>query len=1091
MTSFNSQVGSLRERSDLSSLNFPDGYPVVPLVSRSWGGSKFKLLILVESIDSRDIYSGKLLSGEDEDQPRSRDARSEHNPMKSIFMTVFDKAVAMLKQYDITFDEDSFPSLAVANFNAKKIKSLDPQVQRTHFSGFATRALSIIEKLKPTHILICGDTAAHVLLSRFEAPEGELSADEVSKNSLFKRGWVFKRAWRGREFLVTPTLDLESLYSVGKVEGDDEDEGDKYAAGDLLYFVARNFMNLLAGRNLHDLSHIKPNPVYVDTIAKFDTLMEKLWSADTFALDTETKNLSNSKNAFYMMQVAISTKKGYCIPVSHPKGPFTPEEQAYILGKFRKLLASKKKKTIITLNGVFDTRVSRTILDLAFIPHHNIHEITAGEQLLDENLGLFARMKFYFLGDYVKSSYQNLRNLFCYYGNDLYYRLPFSKEERNLTGSFPPDDENLLKYCSLDVQSIFGMAEQQFERAERIIVRQNYKSKPVTYSKYFRTHLLNQMSNTVIGISHMEQNGSPIDTDYLLHLMGKNSPLHKVINETTQELLALPNVKKTNLQLLNNVGKSKTSLFGGTPNIFNLGTKEHVLKLFLEVMALKSVATTPTGAPSIGKAFVAAYEKQHKEVELFAVIGKAKKLLSTYVKSWYDIIQEDLDSVVDKCLRPSFGFFTIVTGRLNSFKPSLQQVPSRGKLAYYIKRAFRAPQGFLNIKYDYSAHEVRGWSYLSGDKAIAASFQAGLDLRRELIKVSFPKEFKFSLKLDAKSKERKGLDAEKDKAKIAEIDAWLKKHENHVLVRLFKKLAKDGDFHLQNVYRVFKKWVDKSHPLRDAVKAIVFGLIYGKGIRSLAKQLGIEEEEAASIADGLFAEFPVGAKWLEAAILQVKKYGYVMSPIGRCRRLWRVFTGRRAVISAAGRRAQNAPIQGLASEMGSSAAVLVLRRSYLFIKKWKTWFTWKHFPLYNRAVHDANYFTVPYEMVIPFIHIMQYMATNGLVDWYDEYFGFRCTIEPEIELEFSASEDKSYKWSWQIPEVPYLIHKCLQDQIALGTLDPRDLDRVFKTIMKPWKDKEMREYLQSTYPLLNVPDLLPQIEATVAEMKFNDKGLIV
>ena len=38
------------------------------------------------------------------------------------------------------------------------------------------------------------------------------------------------------------------------------------------------------------------------------------------------------------------------------------------------------------------------------------------------------------------------------------------------------------------------------------------------------------------------------------------------------------------------------------------------------------------------------------------------------------------------------------------------------------------------------------------------------------------------------------------------------------------RLKKEGDIHLANIYRFFKKWVEKSHPLRSAIKNIVFGM---------------------------------------------------------------------------------------------------------------------------------------------------------------------------------------------------------------------------------------------------------------------------
>ena len=67
-------------------------------------------------------------------------------------------------------------------------------------------------------------------------------------------------------------------------------------------------------------------------------------------------------------------------------------------------------------------------------------------------------------------------------------------------------------------------------------------------------------------------------------------------------------------------------------------------------------------------------------------------------------------------LRPTYNFAEIVTGRTSANSPNLQQVPSRGPMAKYIKRLLISTPGFLVIKVDYSAHEVRCFdldSYLS------------------------------------------------------------------------------------------------------------------------------------------------------------------------------------------------------------------------------------------------------------------------------------------------------------------------------------------------------------------------------------------
>lgn len=1077
----NGDDSSLIRCADMDSLHLEDGYSIVPVIHKSWKTAEQRLLVVIETVDSLDLSNRDLLTGTTEDHGSKRDQRNYHNPMRSVLSNIPDLAVSMLRPYSI--DPGEF-ALGVVNFNAKKIRHLDQNSQASAFPTFTKRVIAIIKRLKPTHVLVCGDTAARFLLAELPAADDspENHAPELAcQNSLYKRGWVFKRQLKGHPFLLTTTLDLESLYNPAKRQDEDTDEeeegedSDRYAAADLLFFVARNMANLFAGRMLHDLSHIKPRPVYVDTVEKFDAFYEKLQAAPIVATDTETKSLTNTSNAIYVAQFAMSEKRGYVIPVCHPASPFTAEESQYILKKLARFLQSKKRKIIVTFNGTFDLRIYRTQLGLDIIPYHQIHEITAGEQLLDENLGLFARIKFYFAGDYTKTSYGNLRACFAMYGNDWYFTAPFSKEERHLTGTYPPDDPNVLDYCVMDVCSIFGMAKEQIARAENQLVKPSKKSKKRRYSDFFETHLLNQMSNTVQSISHMEETGSPMDIDYLRHLAGKDSPLYKVMRETEAELHAMPNVKAANDKILRKAGKATTSLFGDdiSMNVFDPNKKDHKVVLLFEIMRLKVLSLTKTKQPAINKEFTAAYRDKHQEVALLEILSKTGKLLSTYVKGWINKLEESLDSAKDFCLRPSFGFFTIVTGRLNSFKPSLQQVPSHGKLAYYIKRAFVPPPGCLNVKYDYSAHEIRGWSILSGDLAVAGSFQAGLDLRRELIQIASipaPTGGWKEAKLDALEAQLNACDLTKasGKAKAKLLKAQIK------LMGLRNDLKKKGDFHIQNVYRVWKEWVDKSSPYRDAVKKLIFGILYGKGARTLARDIDKTLEEAEEIIEKLFQEFPDGAAWLQDAVELVEKYGHVMSPIGRVRRLWRVYTGKRGVIAAAHRRAQNSPIQGFASEIGTSAAFLILRASYEFIKA-QGLDPKLNMPKYCRAVHDANYFVVPFAFIIPFIHIQQYVATNGVADWYEEVFGLKFTIEPEIELEVCASEDKSYKWNWEIPSLLTDLRQSLVDLATIGRLKTKQIDSTFDLICEPWRDDAYRKELQAQFPLLNVPDLDQQI----------------
>jgi hypothetical protein len=131
------------------------------------------------------------------------------------------------------------------------------------------------------------------------------------------------------------------------------------------------------------------------------------------------------------------------------------------------------------------------------------------------------------------------------------------------------------------------------------------------------------------------------------------------------------------------------------------------------------------------------------------------------------------------------------------------------------------------------------------------------------------------------------------------------------------------------------------------------------------------------------------------------------------------------------------------------------------------------------VVHDANYFSVLYKMVIPFTHIVQYAATYGVTECYAKEFGVDFPVEPEIEMEFGARDDATEKWDWSLPNIVQCIVKSVDHAAEIGVLEG-DRDEVLREIFAPWRNQKMRNYLQAKYPLLGVEDLNKQIKAAIA-----------
>jgi hypothetical protein len=132
---------------------------------------------------------------------------------------------------------------------------------------------------------------------------------------------------------------------------------------------------------------------------------------------------------------------------------------------------------------------------------------------------------------------------------------------------------------------------------------------------------------------------------------------------------------------------------------------------------------------------------------------------------------------------------------------------------------------------------------------------------------------------------------------------------------------------------------------------------------------------------------------------------------------------------------------------------------------------------FNRIVHDALYFTVPYNVVIPFIHVLQYEATYGVANAYEKEFGLKFTVEPEIEMEIGTKDTNSEKWDWSLPNLTAILSKVVQEGIDQGLLT-ESKEEILEQIYAPWRNKEALAYLNETYPLLGV-DLRKEIADAV------------
>jgi len=225
----------------------------------------------------------------------------------------------------------------------------------------------------------------------------------------------------------------------------------------------------------------------------------------------------------------------------------------------------------------------------------------------------------------------------------------------------------------------------------------------------------------------------------------------------------------------------------------------------------------------------------------------------------------------DSRLRTNFNLHSTTSGRLSSSgKLNMQQLPRDNPA---VKGCIKARPGYKIVSMDLTTAEVYVAAVLSGDKELMNVFQSGGDFHSTVAK----KVFKLNCPVED-----------------------VKKH-----------------------YKL----------LRQAAKAITFGILYGAGPEKIAWQVTTEARrddpnaaeftlgEAKDAIKDYFKTFKQLAKWIAENQAFISENGYTYSHFGRKRRLPNVFSSDRGIKGHTVRSGINFLIQSVASDVNVLAAI--------------------------------------------------------------------------------------------------------------------------------------------------------------------------
>lgn len=303
---------------------------------------------------------------------------------------------------------------------------------------------------------------------------------------------------------------------------------------------------------------------------------------------------------------------------------------------------------------------------------------------------------------------------------------------------------------------------------------------------------------------------------------------------------------------------------------FNPNSTQQLRVLLFDVIGLQPTGKmTDSGADSTDAEVLEKLGEQHEVPKMILEIRKTSKLINSFIVKLLDNIDRD------GRIRTNFGCTTTTSGRLSSSGTfNAQQLPRDNPI---IKGCIVAPEGYKVIAKDLTTAEVYYAAVLSGDRNL-----------------------------------------------------------QQVFINMTNDPDKFADFHSTIAHMVFKlpcepNEVKKLFPaMRQASKAITFGILYGSGPSKVAESVNLalleqsletgepfnpcSVEEARGYIDTYFNQFPQLRRWIEQSHAQIQQYGFIYSFYGRKRRLHNFNSSDRGIAAGEVRSGFNAIIQSASSD---------------------------------------------------------------------------------------------------------------------------------------------------------------------------------
>lgn len=160
-----------------------------------------------------------------------------------------------------------------------------------------------------------------------------------------------------------------------------------------------------------------------------------------------------------------------------------------------------------------------------------------------------------------------------------------------------------------------------------------------------------------------------------------------------------------------------------SPELINLQAPRQIEKLLFDDLGLIPRGKSAKGARSTKQDVLEALSKEHPIPRLILQHRELMKLKTTYIEPLPQLVQVETGRI-----HTSYNQTGVITGRLSSNDPNMQNIPVSHEEGIGIRRAFIAAPGKTFISADYSQIELRVLAHMTQDEHLLEAFLHDQDI---------------------------------------------------------------------------------------------------------------------------------------------------------------------------------------------------------------------------------------------------------------------------------------------------------------------------------------------------------------------------